>query len=265
MHALFLLVVGTLILSVPAIADNLPMKHQFEQAQAGLESLVSTVSLGGDLPRRSNADVDALFVQMDQSIEALGTPEFPVDQFDTFTLVCETVNKLAVRYPLHGIEQLKGLDLPAAQIAGRVRQIQMANATRYQDELISLLALNMRCQAMHLPWLTEFMSSLPASERTTIRLDGIRQMRQGMLAMIIGGVVTLTEFSTSIENRNRMSDALIRYVDAYSAVMTRADRQSGLVYLTTMSPQVLPEHQATYQIVETALTRATCDGLCAFQ
>ena len=169
------------------------------------------------------------------------------------------------RDTLHGIEQLKGLDLPAAQIAGRVRQIQMANATRYQDELISLLALNMRCQAMHLPWLTEFMSSLPASERTPIRLDGIRQMRQGMLTMILGSVVTLTEFSTSLENRRRMSDALIRYVDAYSAVMTRADRQSGLVYLTAISPHVFPEHQATCQIVEAALTRSACEGLCTFQ
>ena len=118
---------------------------------------------------------------------------------------------------------------------------------------------------MHLPWVTEFMSSLPASERTTVRLDGIRQMRQGMLGTIFGGVVTLTESSTSIENRNRMSDALLRYVDAYSAVMTQADRQSGLVYLTAISTQVLPEHQLTYQIVEAALTRSACEGLCTFQ
>lgn len=265
MQFLFFLAAGTLIMSAPAIAANLPMKQQYEQAQAALDTLVSTIAPGDDLPRRSNANVDALFVQMDQSIAVLGTPEFPIEQFDTFTLVCESVNKLAVRYALHGIEHLKGLGLSTEQIAGRVRQIQIANATLYQDELISLLALNMRCQALHLPWLAAFMASLPVSERTTIRLDGIRQMRQGMLATIIGGVVTLTEFSRSTENKNRMSEALTRYIDAYSAVMTLADREAGRGYLTAISSAVFPDYQATYQIVEAAFTRSACAGLCKFQ
>ena len=130
-HVLFLVVVGHLILSVPAIAADLPMKQQYEQAQLALETLVSSVVPSGDLPRRSHAGVDVLFVQMDQSINALGTPDFPVDKFDTFTLVCETLNQLSVRYALHGIEQLRGLGLTAEQIAGRVRQIQTANATLY--------------------------------------------------------------------------------------------------------------------------------------
>jgi hypothetical protein len=230
-----------------------------------LNKQLGSVDSGINAPSLNNADTMQLYKEIEQGIEGFGTAAFPVSGIDTFERVCAPLNEASVKHLFVGAAAIKALkDEPAIQ-QKKLGELFAANSVKYQDYVTILTAANVKCMALHLPFLAEFVRNLKPEEMTEVRLGGLRQMRQGGTNTIFGFIAYLVNPGYSTANMQRAATAATRYAPAYVATMPLAQRATVLSQLKSLKANVKPQFLADYSKIELAFSSTDCRDLCLIQ
>ena len=254
----------------PAIAQEAP-PAAFARAVAALNERLGPAESGPDIETTDRAANAADIAVIEQALDAFGTPAFPVDGFATFDSVCDPLNRLSVRHGLDGITALRrsadaAPPTPAETriFSSQLQALGLRNAARHQDAMTVLSVGGLRCMVRHFPVLSEFLAGLPEAERTPVRLDGARKMRQGAAQSLLGFMIAMRDPTTTPANMARLRSYLVEVADPLAAALTPDLR----IYVSTMIDQ-LPatsdaDALATTDLLKTAMATTACEGLCAY-
>jgi hypothetical protein len=260
----------TALAAGPAAAQE-PPPEAFAKAITALSERLGPAESGPDIESTDRAANAADIVVIEQALAAFGTPAFPLDGFATFDSVCDPLNRLSVR---HGLDGITALRRPAdaapptpeeTQVfTSQLRALQLRNGARHQDAMTVLSVGGLRCMVRHFPVLSAFLAELPEAERTPIRLDGARKMRQGAAQSLLGFMIAMRDPTTTPANRARLRAYLIEVAEPLAGALTPDLR----IYVSTMIDQ-LPatsdaDAQATTDMIRAAMATTACEGLCAY-
>ncbi|WP_143738099.1 hypothetical protein [Erythrobacter donghaensis] len=265
------LAAALVILACGPLAAQESPQQAFTAAVGSLTQRLGPVESGLEIATTDAAANAADLAAIEQALDAFGTPAFPLDGFATFESVCEPLNRLSVRHVLDGASALRrpadAAPPSAAEIqtfTAQLQTLQLQNAARYQDAVTVLSAGGLRCMVKHFPTLSAFLAGLPEAERTPIRIDGARKMRQGGAQTLIGFTMALRDPATTPANKARLSTYLAEVADPLAAALTPELR----AYVTATIDQ-LPATQdadalATTALVTTAMATTACEDLCRY-
>jgi hypothetical protein len=254
----------------PAAAQEAP-PAAFARAVTALSERLGPAESGPDIETTDRAANAADIAVIEQALDAFGTPAFPVEGFATFDSVCDPLNRLSVRHGLDGITALRrpadaAPPTPAETqlFTSQLRALQLRNGARHQDAMTVLSVGGLRCMVRHFPALSEFLASLPEAERTPIRLDGARKMRQGAAQSLLGFMIAMRDPTTTPANKARLRAYLIEVAEPLAGALTPNLR----IYVSTIIDQFPattdPEALATTDLLKTAMATTACEGLCAY-
>lgn len=243
----------------------------FAKALASLTERLGTIETGPDIETTDTAANAADLAVIEQALDVLGTPAFPLDGFATFESVCEPVNRLSVR---HGLDGLSAFARPPGSppptpdemqvFMGKMQVLQLRNAARYPDEITVLSGGVMRCMVKHFPALTAFVTALPREELSLTRLKGAYGMRLGGAQALVGFMISLRDPTTSPANKARLNAYVAEVAAPLAAVMTPALRTEFATRLDNLPPTQDAEVLATTELLKAALADTTCEGLCRY-
>jgi hypothetical protein len=202
------------------------------------------------------ANVDAIFGNVKLTAADLG----PVMD------LCGKTNQITMGYALANIVSLKP---PAGQTADpealkpRVIELGNRNAVAYQDVIIPMGAFSTRCMMRALPLLTEFMRTLPAEQRTPVRMGGLRQMRGGVANMMVGAITSSIQTGVSAANRHLALSAAADVASTFAAALPVADRKAIQQTAVRVRPSAAAADQPSLDAIARAFADERCEGLCA--
>lgn len=243
----------------------------FDGAVKALTARLGPTETGPAIESTDAAANAADLAVIEQSLEQLGTPAFPIDGFATFEAVCEPLNALAVRHTLDGLSAIArppGAPPPTPAettvLMGKVQALQVRNVARYPDQTTVLSAGGMRCMIKHFPMLTAHLDGLPAAELTPTRLAGAQSMRRGGAQALLGYAMALRELGTSSRNKARLRAYIAEMSEPLAATLTPELRANLIAQLDLLPPTRDPDTQATTQLLKAAMATTTCEGLCRY-
>lgn len=180
--------------------------------------------------------------------------------------LCGKTNQITVGYALANIASLKP---PAGQTADpealkpRVIELQSRNVIAYQDAIVPMGAFSARCMMRALPLLTEFMRTLPAEQRTPVRMGGLRQMRGGVANMMVGAITSSIQTGISAANRHLAVSAAADVASTFAAILPVADRKVIQQTAGRVRPSAAAADQPSLDTIARAFADERCEGLCA--
>lgn len=256
--------------AAPALAQE-PTPTAFAKAVASLNERLGTIETGPAIDTTDAAANAADLAVIEQALDVLGTPAFPVDGFATFESVCEAVNRLSVR---HGLDGLSAMARPPGSppptpdelqaLTTKVVVLQTRNAARYPDAITVLAGGVMRCMVKHFPAITAFLADLPEAELTPTRLAGAEGMRRGGTQALVGFSISLREPATTPANKARIIAYVGEVAAPLAAVLTPPMRAELSARLDQLPPTQDPAVLATTELLKAALATTTCEGLCRY-
>jgi hypothetical protein len=157
-------------------------------------------------------------------------------------------------------DELKGVapEDAARIIAERSRQ----NAVRYQDELALSMRFTAACMARLVEPAADFWEALPPADRTRIRLDGLRQIRQGMANFYIGLIMSQADPSSRPTNRALMLEALLVNNRRLGQALTPDDRTRVITAINGYLPGMTGVSKADLERLRDELATIPCLQLC---
>ncbi|QDH35929.1 hypothetical protein [Porphyrobacter sp. YT40] len=253
------------------LAAQQSTQDAFTAAVGSLTRRLGPVESGPEIATTDAAANAADLAAIEQALDLFGEGDFPLNGFATFESVCEPLNRLSVRHVLDGAAALRrpadaAPPTPAEMqtFTAQLQTLQLQNAARYQDAMTVLTGGGLRCMVKHFPTLSAFLAGLPEAERTPIRIDGARKMRQGGAQTLIGFAMALRDPSTTPENRARLAAYLAEVADPLAAALTPELRTYVTASIDQLPATQDPEALATTALIKTAMATDTCESLCRY-
>lgn len=220
---------------------------QVDAAYAAFEARAKEARAHGGMPRWSiPEDRDVLARLLDPAL--LGAP--PYGEKDLVAM-----NAIATK-----ARAVYGEYLAFARNAPTQQEVE-ENALASQDELLRLDAFFIRLEAVELTALADFVTHLKPEQLTEARLDGLRQMRLGVLQMI-GGALMMGQANVRPENRELILDALADNAEPIAAGIPIATRVQLAEAVRNVFASMPPADQPRVQTVLKAMAGTQCSGLC---
>ena len=264
-HALALC--AAVLAAFPATASTTPapsVEQAFVTAVDGLLARIGAVESGSPAIGMDDAAVRAQFSAIDAGMAQLGTAAFPVDGYATFETVCSRLNQVGIRYVMDGLPSIRpaGGGVPDQSAMTR---LSLANAVRFQQELGIVLDGSLNCFAHHMPSLAAMVAAFPPGTLTPQRIEGLRGMRRGITAMILGQMISARDAGLRAATRERAARSTAQWIVPLARQLSVAERRALADQIVALQPAVaadLAPYQAT---VLTALASTECIELCAIE
>ncbi len=254
-----------------ALAQESP-QATFQSAVDALNQRLGAAETGPAIETTDTAANAADIAAIEATVGSLGSPEFPLDGFTSFEMVCEQLNRLSVRHLLDGAAALRrpeGAPPPdPAQLnalTSQMQALQLQNAARHQDAIIILSGSGLVCTVKHFPVLAEHLAGLPPAEITPIRLNGARQMRLGIARSVLGYMMALSDTTTSPANKVRLRAYVADLAAPLADALTPELRAELVTALDQLPPTLDAEALAAAAVVKSALATTDCVKLCVYQ
>jgi|EndMetStandDraft_6_1072998.scaffolds.fasta_scaffold90663_2 hypothetical protein len=177
---------------------------------------------------------------------------------------CAGANLAAQAYMEYGVGRLPAAADPKLTAAARANA-QMANVTRYQDEVTPALRFMVPCLAVALRGAEDLARTLPADYWTDTRKSGINQMREGTV-MVYVGVVQMAMGANELRpaNRDAILDVAVKDADVFASAIHASDRLKVRTTVdAALHATVPPDVRAKLTRIREAMSRTDCVGLCA--
>lgn len=246
----------------PAGATDLPGADAFLRAADAVASAQGTPGVDPPLPETDPRVRKVLALATPQA--TFGEARLTSEDIPKLLDVCSKAVKVSVAYSMAGLVSLKPLFAQGQDVyLPRFMELASRNAQAFQNVIVPLTAFGAYCSGRSLPLLTEFMQRLPASERTPVRIDGIRQARKGAANMIVGAVVTTGDPSISVANRKLMLVAAAENAAAIATFMTVASRAPVLEATRRALEHSAPENRPLLATIAKSFADTSCTGGCA--
>lgn len=136
------------------------------------------------------------------------------------------------------------------------------NMVEFQDELSRSHVFKLKAAAAALEAIADFDANLTAEDKTEARLQGLRQMRLGLVEILGGAVIALREPSLKQPNQLLLARAFGENATAIVAGLAPADRQMLARALQAAEPVLKTEAKKPVSDFVKAAASAPCMGLC---
>jgi hypothetical protein len=238
---------------------------QFTHAINFINNQLGTVESVQTPPPLSDPKTRASYNAVSETMEKFGSASFPVTGLDSMDGVCGPINEAMVKHSFIGTTVLKNQNLAPAQLQQKISRMMTDNVLAYQDELMVLSAAHIHCSAAHIPEMSKFIESLPPSEFTDIRKDGLRKMGRGMINMLFGLATYAADPAMSAANKNQAMAIAIKYAPELIVMTSLADRKSALSKFDAAKPYVPKPYLDRFIKVRDIFTDQSCANLCMRQ
>lgn len=245
-----------------AQATDLPGVDAFIQAADVVSAAQGTPGVDPPLPESDPRVRKVLALATDQAV--FGKARLGAEDIPKLLDVCSKAVKVSVAYSMAGLVSLKPLFAQGPAVyQPRYVELVTRNAQIYQNVIIPLTAFGAYCNGRSLPLLTDFTQHLPASERTPVRMDGMRQARKGAANMIVAAVVMTDDPSVSAANRRLMLVAAADNAAAIATFMTVASRAPVLEATRRALEHSALENRPLLDTIAKSFADTSCTGGCA--
>lgn len=249
--------------SRPVGATDLPGADAFTQAVDALAAGQGTPGVTPPLPLSDPRVQRVLSLATDQGV--FGNAPLTAADMKPVMDLCGKAAQVSVPYSMAGIASLKPLVPQGPSVyQPRVLELTIRNGHTYQDLLLPMLAFSAYCAGHELPLLGEYMQRLPASERTPVRLGGLRQMRMGATAMVTSAILMAADKTLSPTNRKLALVAMADNAPPMAAAMTVAERAPIAEAANQAAAGSEPAFRSLLETIAKAYDDKKCTALCAY-
>ncbi|MBS1197770.1 MAG: hypothetical protein H6R18_1555 [Proteobacteria bacterium] len=248
-------------------ASSISMAHaqglpEYLSAARELDSLVIEATNNNAMPRVTDIKVAQLVSVLSDSDRFLNSTAYETKDLGDLVEICGKANAISMKYALFDLKKAIDPKTDQKKIVLRVQQVMEKNVLAFQDELELLQPFLIRCMAKQAPLMNDFMLKLKPEEITEIRVQGIRQARNGTYNMYMGFLQSLNFKGIKASYRLKLLRALSETAERYSAILQPEARQkigdfAKLVQLSAPEP-----FRSDLKTIIEAMSATACDGLC---
>lgn len=257
--ALIFLVLATCLTAGSAVAGEPASPEAMTRAQAQLTARIEAGGIGAIPPLLSSAE-DAAMLRT--ALDPGGLRPVTAATLGEGIASCDASNRYSVTIGFIGSRKDEFKDTPPEDAAAIILKRTTANLTKYQDEMALSLRFSAACMARLVKPAAEFWAALPNDQRTAARLQGLRQIRNGMTGIYLGIVVTQGDPGIREPNRLLLIDALLDDNAQLGQGLSPDGRRQVLDTIAATIPASSPAGRARLTRLQTELAALPCLELC---
>lgn len=243
---------GGLCLLAPAARAEVPAngKAYLDAAYASVESLFKLYDGKPSLPRLSDPVDGKVLADVWNVSAILGTPPYGAGDMETLLDFVKKQTSILQAYALFSPQP------------GRKAPDQAANAVEFQDELTRTRVFLLQAAGGALSAINDFAVKLNDQDKTEERARGLREMRLGLLEIVVGSALALRSPELRDANRLLITQAFAANAAGIASALAPPDRSALVSALQTVRPTLKPEAQKAISDFATAVTAAPCETFC---
>jgi hypothetical protein len=203
------------------------------------------------IPLANDPDVSALHGEADALGPALATRQFSLGLAQLLSL-CERAGKISAAYLSARVES----DAPAGETTTNI-----GNAARYFEEIYPLAIFGLHCSAATVPLMVEFVATLPSSEMTPVRRQGLEMVRTGIADQVRGLLLIAADRTIGPVRTREALQTLAARAPLVGQAMTDSQKGDALRMLDELAV-ASPVDKPTIERISAALKAASCTRLC---
>jgi hypothetical protein len=253
-------------LALLGLAAATPASAQVSDSAAYVGAMQALVDLVARADR-APAAADPVMVRATSQAEAMraviGTPKLPITELSTMNGLCVPALNVMLGYFDIGLAARTKAATTDAERQTIKNQVETENSTRYFDQLLPFMLLNVRCNANHMPVIEALMASIPGGQTTSAQRDAIAQIHGGALQQIEGLTTAAADPAAGEARRQRLLGELAHDVDLMLIPLTPADKAAMTQELGKLRPSLSVAGKAQADTITTALTKSGCGRLCS--
>ena len=143
-----------------------------------------------------------------------------------------------------------------------IKEIWAENVEQFQNEFTRLQPFLIHCVAAEIPLLEEFMHNLKPEEITSIRIDGIKKARTGMLQLYTGVLQTINNEKLKVEYRLELVKALSASTSSFARFIQVSEREK-IINIASEYRSNTPEILESYlDLLIHEMEGKDCKNLC---
>ena len=240
--------------SIPSMEEYLAASKEFDLQKAEANTRQS-------MPRIEDKRVATVFaVLFDDRI--LTARRYSVQDMDTLLTICGKANEVSMSYILFDLKnQITEKNDPIAA-AAQIIILMGKNSYIFQDEVAMALPFLIRCAAVQLPLLTQFLESLRPEEFTDVRREGALQFRNGIFGMYGEALTSTTDQRIKEGNLMRILSALADTSSTLAESLPE-DKRKLIADFSTLAIQSASEAlRKPLLTIQRSMQESSCSVLC---
>lgn len=221
----------------------------FTEAADALQAKLAAPGQNGELVPAGDPAVQAFDRQADRALAALGTPQLPVQGFETFEAFCAKTAGIVGAYLTAG----------TSSESGPTQQQMLANSARYLDQMFTPLLFAAHCSAQHMPFLEETVSKDDVSGKEA----ALQQVRDGAFSQAAGLMEMAAADDLEPARRARVVDLLAQDAEEFAIALSPQQRQQLAQMAQQLGSRLPPESAGKAETIRAAFQNRECGALCS--
>lgn len=257
--ALILLALATYLATGSAVAREPTSPEAMARAQAQLTARIEAGGFGA-IPPLLSSPQDAAMLRT--ALDPAGLRPVTAATLGEGIASCDAANRYSVTISFIGSRKDEFKNTPPEDATATILKRTTANLTEHQDEMAISLRFSAACMARLVKPAADFWAALPNDQRTPVRLQGLRQIRDGMMGAYMGMVISQGDPGIRESNRLLLIDALLDYNAQLGQGLSPDGRRQVLDTITATIPASSPAARTRLTRLQTELTALPCLELC---
>lgn len=180
-----------------------------------------------------------------------------LDELPVITQICSSASRVTNSYIFYGTDQ-------ASKITTENIKIIDKNTLKYQSEIAKSLSFSVNCIGFQVPIVSKFINSLPVNEISNSRIDGIHQIRDGSLNLLIGSLKIASDKTISISNRLQILEAISNNASFFAEALSARQKKSLVKMVDAMKKQPPKILHNYLDKINSEMNSTPCSSLCRF-
>jgi hypothetical protein len=271
-----LLLPGYATPATPTAAEVPPLKatpvepgtadiEAFKEAGDRYVALISEAESSGEINVLRTPVGKALLMRLTDEERMLHGLPASVENMGKIMDICGTVNKVSVQLTLFGMKGLIDPTWNQERILAVLLPLKEKNGLRFQDEYKELLPFFLRCVVKQVPAMSQFVASLNPEEMTEIRRQGLANMSMGVLKMLSGAIIIVSNEQFNPDFRLAVASAMVETVDTYVSITQLPSRAEISKTAAAAARKTASPYREYLQRISEAFKDQTCEILCSMQ
>ncbi|NHZ65306.1 hypothetical protein [Massilia genomosp. 1] len=216
------------------------------------------------MPSWSEPDAASVLQVMTDEQRFFDAEQYTLADFDTLLETCQMVRQAALSYYLFdtGADTDTSNKNDASKIMAAKQEVLSRKLIKYQDETFSLLAFQQRCFGVHLTLLSELTKTRGSVKLSQTQLEGVAQVRLGVVQAFLGAVQMAVFTEVSAANRHKLFASMARMAPNYAQALDLQARGELRNYFRQLHTTLPQEFHIYLDDFEKAMASSSCTGLC---
>lgn len=226
------------------------------------EKITAEKTAQGRMPRLEDKGVATLLSTLSDNKRFLNPASYQQRDLLTLMDMCKKTNTISMSYALFDMKSHVKDGDDQAVIVQQVTKLMGMNILSYQNELEQLHPFLIRCFAITVPLLSEFAATLKPEEFTKVRLEGLQQVRNGVLSIYYGHLQAINFPELGKSFKAKSVQALAEAAIPFATIIQPAARQQIVELATATQKSTSGEIARNLRKIIDAMSTTECTGLC---